>query len=66
LLPGGYNDNDWMTRYGGVPTEYQVDGYLAQIAASSTQKTAVTTTRATAHGHAMPIGKIKDLLNVTT
>lgn len=62
-LPGGYNDLDWMRRYGGVPESYQVDGYLGQIAASSTQKAAVAALRAGAPGpHHLPVGKIKDIL----
>jgi len=55
-----------MTRYGGVPEEYQVDGYLNQISATSNQKTTIQTVRAQAHGHKMPISKIKDFLVSTT
>jgi hypothetical protein len=51
-----------MKRYGGVPAEYQVDGYLGQIAASTNQKTSIVTARDTKHGHQMTPDKIKDFL----
>lgn len=54
-----------MTKYGGVPEEYQVDGYLGQISASTNQKNTLATQRTT-HNHKMPIGKIEDLLAATT
>jgi len=54
-----------MARYGGVPTEYQEDGYLAQISASTNQKNAVAAQRGANHGHKIPIDKIKEILSNT-
>jgi hypothetical protein len=61
--PGGYQDTDWMLHYGGVPTDAQMDGYLAGIAASTNQKTIVAAAhKSGSTPHSLPIGKIKDIL----
>lgn len=64
-LPGGYNEADWMKRFGGVPTDYQIDGYLASAAvgASSTQKTGIVTHRTSAHANLIPIAQITSWLS---
>jgi hypothetical protein len=51
-----------MKSFGGVPTEAQVDGYLNAVSASSNQKTLITNARGN-HSHAMPLDKIKALLD---
>ncbi len=59
--PGGYDHTAWMKLFGGVPTEYQEDAYLNQVAASTNQKTIIAAARGTAN-HKLSIDKIKDLL----
>lgn len=59
-LPSGYHESDWMTKYGGVPTDYQIDGYLATAAvgASSNQKSGIVTHRTGSHADVIPISQI--------
>jgi hypothetical protein len=63
-VPAGYHETEWMTKYGGVPTDYQIDGYLAStaVSASTNQKTGLVTHRTTAHANVIPIGQITSWL----
>lgn len=67
-VPAGYHETDLSAKYGGVPTDYQVDGYLASAAvnASGTQKTGIVTHRTQSHANLIPIGKITDWLSSHT
>ena len=67
-VPGGYDDTHWMKFYGGVPSDAQIDGYLAnQAGASTAQKTLVTNAHKSGPvPHSMTIGKIKDILTNNT
>jgi hypothetical protein len=61
-LPGGFNQTDFMARFGGVPTDYQVTGYLTQIGASGGQVSALTTHMRAQHAGLATIDKIRDWL----
>lgn len=47
-LPGGFSLTHMIQVYGGEPLDYQIDGYLAQVSASTNQRTVVATI---AHKH---------------
>lgn len=59
-LPAGYHETDFMARFGGVPTDYQLDGYLGStsVNASSTQKSSLATHRAQQHAGLIPIAQV--------
>jgi hypothetical protein len=64
-LPGGYHETDFMSKFGGVPTDYQIDGYLASaaVAASTSQKSGIVTHRTTQHADVIPISQITSWLS---
>lgn len=52
-----------MLHYGGVPTDSQIDGYLAGISASTNQKALVVSAKKSGSTpHSLSPGKIKDIL----
>lgn len=61
-LPGSFNITDFMARYGGVPEQYQIDGYLGQVGASTGQRSGLASHNAAQHGGHIPIDKIRDWL----
>lgn len=62
-LPAGYNQAQFAAKFGGAPTDYQIDGYLASVSATTQQRSGLSAHIKAIHASVPSIDKIRDWLN---
>jgi hypothetical protein len=62
-IPGSYSRATAIQLYGGAPVEYQIDGYMVKVSASTNQKAVVVTTRNVTKNHYLHWDEVENVLS---